>query len=118
MNIDYFNILQEFYSDESWIVRNDSSKYENIEWKGKSNKPSEDYLISLAEDANRRTTARTMRQKRDAKLDDTDWIVIKSQELGEPVPTEWLEYRQSLRDISKCSNWPNLSDSDWPAKPQ
>lgn len=118
MNINYFNILQEFYPDESWVVKNDSTKYENIEWKGKSNKPSENYLISLAEDANIRVAAKTMRQKRDTKLDDTDWVVIKSQELGESVPEVWLEYRQSLRDISKHSNWPNLSDSDWPAKPQ
>jgi hypothetical protein len=26
-------------------------------------------------------------------------------------------YRQALRDITSHSNWPHLSDEDWPTKP-
>jgi len=29
-----------------------------------------------------------------------------------------IDYRQALRDITEHSNWPNLSSSDWPTKPE
>jgi hypothetical protein len=39
-----------------------------------------------------------IKDERMAKLNDTDWIVVKYTELGQPIPTEWLEYRSFLRD--------------------
>lgn len=54
-----------------------------------------------------------------AKLLDTDYKVIKSYELGIPLTQEWIDYRQSLRDIYNNVNnidpwnvvWPNLPTS-------
>lgn len=42
-----------------------------------------------------------LRAKRDALLNQTDWIVIKAKETGTTIPTAWKTYRQALRDITE-----------------
>lgn len=42
-----------------------------------------------------------LRAKRDALLNETDWIVIKAKETGTTIPTAWKTYRQALRDITE-----------------
>tara|TARA_E500000318_G_scaffold106811_1_gene115231 strand:+ start:719 stop:1018 length:300 start_codon:yes stop_codon:yes gene_type:complete len=42
-----------------------------------------------------------LREKRDALLNETDWIVTKAKETGATIPTAWKTYRQSLRDITQ-----------------
>lgn len=54
-----------------------------------------------------------VRADRDQRLAKTDWIVTKSLEAGEAVPTVWVEYRQALRDITEQEDpfniiWPEL----------
>lgn len=41
-----------------------------------------------------------VRDTRTARLSDTDWVVVKYTELGQPLPAEWATWRQDLR------NWP------------
>jgi hypothetical protein len=53
------------------------------------------------------------RSKRDSLLAETDWWA--SSDLT--MPTEQTTYRQALRDITTHTNWPDLSESDWPVKP-
>lgn len=62
-------------------------------------------------------TVSIVRNNRNAKLSASDWVVIKSLELDEPIPQEWLDYRQALRDITLHNSFPNLHDSDWPTPP-
>jgi len=47
-----------------------------------------------------------MREARDSLLAATDWVVVKSYERGGPVPAEWAEYRQALRDIPLREGFP------------
>lgn len=54
-----------------------------------------------------------IRKERNRKLSETDWIVTKLYELGDPVPIEWKEYRQSLRDITTQ----DINNITWPTKP-
>jgi len=59
-----------------------------------------------------------MQQLKDARtmfLKDTDWIVTKSIETGEPIPEEWKKYRQALRDIT--DTYKSLDEVVWPLKP-
>ena len=44
----------------------------------------------------------------------TDWWATSDR----TMTTEQAAYRQALRDITNHSNWPNLSASDWPTKPE
>jgi len=61
--------------------------------------------------------AASVRTQRDAKLAESDWMVIKSAETGVALATEWATYRQALRDITTHANFPNLEEADWPVAP-
>ena len=52
---------------------------------------------------------------RNELLEETDWIVIKYLDIGEPVPQEWSDYRQALRDITEQDGFPG--NVDWPEEP-
>jgi hypothetical protein len=71
-----------------------------------------DYQARLNSEA-----AASVRTQRDAKLAESDWMVIKSAETGIALATEWATYRQALRDITTHANFPYLQDSDWPVAP-
>ena len=58
-------------------------------------------------------TATANRTKRDGLLAETDWMALSDVTMSAEMTT----YRQALRDITTHSNWPNLSDDDWPVKP-
>lgn len=57
--------------------------------------------------------ASTNRAKRDALLAETDYLALSDNTMS----AEMQSYRQSLRDITTHSNWPNLQNTDWPSKP-
>ena len=59
-----------------------------------------------------------LRRVRDAKLAETDWIVIKEREEGGSVSNfaDWKTYRQALRDITNSAT--SLDDVTWPEKPE
>ena len=40
-----------------------------------------------------------LRQERDGKLAETDWVVTKAAETGVAETTAWKTYRQELRDL-------------------
>ena len=54
-----------------------------------------------------------IRKERNRELSETDWIVTKLYELGDPVPIEWKAYRQSLRDITTQ----DINNITWPPNP-
>jgi hypothetical protein len=56
-----------------------------------------------------------IRTRRDELLQESDWIVVKSYERGEAIPQEWLDYRQSLRDVTEQTGFPY--SVVWPTKP-
>lgn len=57
-----------------------------------------------------------IRSQRDYFLQESDWVVSKAYEIGEPVPANWSTYRQALRDITAQEGFPyNVS---WPTKPE
>lgn len=60
--------------------------------------------------------AHDARAQRDARLSACDWVVIRTQELGQPVQQEWSEYRQALRDIPEQVGFPQ--SVDWPTEPE
>jgi len=57
---------------------------------------------------------KAVRQKRNKLMDDTDWVVTRATESGQPVSKEWREYRQALRDITKATDPDNIV---WPTPP-
>jgi hypothetical protein len=61
--------------------------------------------------------AESVRTQRDAKLEESDWMVIRSAETGVALDSNWATYRQALRDITDHENFPYLTDEDWPEAP-
>lgn len=59
--------------------------------------------------------AKAVRDQRNAKLAETDWVVIKAMETGAPVPADVAAYRQALRDITTQAGFP--WDINWPVAP-
>lgn len=58
---------------------------------------------------------RDIRAERERRLAATDWRVAMATERGEPVPPQWREYRQALRDITEQ---PNPAAIVWPRAPE
>jgi hypothetical protein len=58
-----------------------------------------------------------LREVRNQKLTETDWVVIKEREEGGSVSNfaDWKTYRQALRDITKT--YKTLEDVKWPTVP-
>lgn len=54
------------------------------------------------------------RAERDRRIAETDYMALSDVSMSAEMTT----YRQALRDITSHANWPNLSDSDWPTKPE
>lgn len=51
------------------------------------------------------------RARRDELLARSDWVALRAADRGEPVPSEWLAYRQALRDVTEQADplaivWP------------
>lgn len=63
-------------------------------------------------------SASAIRQLRNQRLEDSDWVVIYHTERGTNIPLEWEQYRQSLRNITDHVNFPRLTEEDWPVKPE
>jgi len=57
-----------------------------------------------------------VRELRNRLLTETDWVVVKHNELGTPIPQEWLDYRQALRDITEQTGFPE--EIEWPQEPE
>ena len=58
-----------------------------------------------------------LREERNIKLTETDWVVIKEREEGGSVSNfaDWKKYRQELRDITKT--YKSLDKVKWPTAP-
>ena len=56
------------------------------------------------------------RNQRDRLLTESDWVTIRATDTGDPVPTEWVDYRQALRDIPDQTGFPE--EIDWPQEPE
>tara|TARA_X000001382_G_C3169713_1_gene179071 strand:- start:78 stop:578 length:501 start_codon:yes stop_codon:yes gene_type:complete len=54
-----------------------------------------------------------MRNIRNSMLTETDFYALSDVTMSDSMKT----YRQALRDLSTHSNWPNITESDWPTKP-
>ena len=86
----------------------------------------DDKLVQLTDEEQKEYEARDfsdatkllmLRNQRDIKLAQSDWVVIKEREEGGSVSNfaDWKTYRQSLRDITKT--YKSLEDVKWPTAP-
>ena len=57
-----------------------------------------------------------IRTRRNRELTESDWVVVKAKEEhpNASIPSDWVDYRTELRDITKQSDPDNIT---WPTKP-
>ena len=57
-----------------------------------------------------------IRTRRNRELTESDWVVVKAKEEhpNASIPSDWVDYRTELRDITKQSD---PDDITWPTKP-
>ena len=57
-----------------------------------------------------------IRSRRNRELTESDWVVVKAKEEhpNASIPSDWVDYRTELRDITKQSD---PDDITWPTKP-
>ena len=99
----------EVHSSMSWVDCDDKVKH-GWTYDGKtfkSNEPS----FTAEEELDR------LRAKRNARLEASDWVVIKEREEGGTVSNfaDWKKYRQELRDIT--NTYKTLAKVKWPTAP-
>jgi len=60
------------------------------------------------------------RAERNRRLAETDWVVARAYERGEPVPEGWATYRQALRDLPERLTDEQVlaGDIPWPEPPE
>ena len=56
-----------------------------------------------------------LREQRNNKLHDTDWVSIRASDAGTEIPSDWKTYRQALRDLP--ANTPDPANPTWPVAP-
>ena len=56
-----------------------------------------------------------LREQRNNKLYDTDWVSNRAYDAGTEIPSDWKTYRQALRDLP--ANTPDPADPTWPVAP-
>ena len=57
-----------------------------------------------------------LRQERNKRLAECDWVVIRATSTDTPVPEEWKVYMQALRDLPSTTEDP--ANPVWPVSPQ
>jgi hypothetical protein len=98
------------YQTEVWESESFEIKEEHVVWTlTKRSKTQEELDAELAE------RWRLWRMERNFRLAETDWVVIRYAEINAPVPSEWVAYRQALRDLPQN---PDFDGNNWPVKPE
>ena len=108
-----------------WTTRGDN--YSDIEWLDKSQTiPTEEELNSKITELKAEEPFRLLREERNRRLAECDWIVTKNAEYGYNIPKEWRAYRQALRDLPSITYKPELDEFGylkmdsvaWPTPPE
>ena len=56
-----------------------------------------------------------LRQERNKRLAEVDWVTLKAYSTGTPVSEEWVTYMQTLRDLPSVTEDP--ANPIWPVQP-
>ena len=110
--------------NSSFSVNGDT--YADIIWKSTEvTKPTETEVNNKIAELQNAEPFRLLREERNRRLTECDWIVTKYAEYGYNIPKEWRTYRQALRDLPSITYQPKMDggmlkmDSvAWPTPPE
>ena len=102
-----FDAIESLVPGAGWTLFPDGSEknlFEQIKWTNLNGreKPTQEQIEKAIEKCKSNIVPfKKLRSIRDQALSESDWVVVKSIEKQEPIPQEWKEYRQKLRDLPK-----------------
>jgi len=103
------------YPGRVWTVDGDS--YDGIGWGDmeENERPTEEFLELKRQELIDAQMWKELREERNKRLTDCDWVVIRSTSTDTPIPDEWKMYIQALRDLP--SNTADPENPVWPQAP-
>ena len=126
MRIPYItSALIELKPGAEWTLRGDT--YADLEWLDKLQpKPTEEEVNTKVSELEKNEPHRLLREERNKRLAECDWVVTKYAEYGYNIPKEWRTYRQALRDLPSITYKPELTEFGslkmdsvaWPTPPE
>ena len=118
--------LEVLRPDAKWVVRG-LPPNEEIEWNDtEQTQQTENEINAKLSELQNAEPFRLLREERNRRLTECDWIVTKYAEYGYNIPKEWRTYRQALRDLPSISYRPELDEFGdlkmdsvaWPTPPE
>ena len=104
--------LHALVPNAQFIIR---ENFDGLEWLDERTVPTESAVQTKYNELVAAEPLNGVREVRDAKLAETDWVVTMHKELGTNIPAAMKTYRQALRDITDSAT--SLDDVTWPEKP-
>ena len=108
-----------------WVCRGDT--YAGLEWLDETQtKPTAEEINAKLAELEAAEPFRVLREERNRRLAQCDWIVTKNAEYGQNISKEWRAYRQALRDLPSITYRPELNGNGtlkmdsvaWPTPPE
>ena len=115
--------LYELRPGSKWTFTGED--YEGLDWKDDTQtKPTQNELFTKVVELENAEPMQLLREERDRRISECDWIVTRAKETGSNIPTAWKTYRQALRDLPASADPKldseydlDLSSVTWPTKP-
>ena len=115
--------LEALKPNSEWAVTGD--QYSRLTWLDESQtKPTEDEINAKISELKAAEPLRLLREERNRRLAECDWVVTKATELGKTVSEKWVGYRQTLRHLPENASPKlnsigqlDLTSVNWPTKP-
>ena len=101
--------------------------YSGIEWLNKAQDiPTEEEVNAKLSELQAEEPFKVLREERNRRLAECDWVVTKNAEYGYNIPKEWKRYRQALRDLPSITYKPEIDEYGnlkmdsvaWPTPPE
>ena len=118
--------LGDLYPNVSWECY-DAMVYENIRWLDSTQPiPPKEELEAYVQQLNEKEPMRLLREERNKRLKECDWVTMRAYSEGTQVPPEWLAYMKALRDLPSTITTPprlgergklDLTSVNWPIPP-
>ena len=85
--------------------------------------PSQEQIQAKIAELEAAEPMRLLRQERNRRLADVDWITLKAYSQKQDLSEDWSNYMQALRDLPAISNpqldeFGNLTSVTWPEVPE
>jgi len=117
---DYIGGMPLVYNIKYYASKRDAEEIKDID--GNSHDPKQyvqSHFIGQDDTRDARILAEKwadIRERRNRELTESDWVVVKAKEEhpNASIPSDWVDYRTALRDITKQSD---PDDITWPTKP-